>query len=50
MTSFSDTKATDGAPTYRGRGDPAGRFAIQSPRLGIKRRVPRVPAVLEQRA
>jgi len=27
MTDMSVTQATDGVPTYLGRGDPAGRFA-----------------------
>jgi hypothetical protein len=31
MTDVPDTKATDGAPTYLGRGDPAGRFADYYP-------------------
>jgi len=31
MTNTSDNKATDGAPTYLGRGDPAGRFADYYP-------------------
>jgi hypothetical protein len=31
MTSGPGTSATDGAPTYLGRGDPAGRFADYYP-------------------
>jgi len=27
MSNIADTPATDGAPTYLGRGDPAGRTA-----------------------
>jgi hypothetical protein len=31
MTDMSATQATDGVPTYMGRGDPAGRFADYYP-------------------
>jgi hypothetical protein len=31
MTNIPDTQATDGVPTYVGRGDPAGRFADYYP-------------------
>jgi hypothetical protein len=31
MTSIPDSQATDGVPTYLGRGDPAGRFAEYYP-------------------
>jgi hypothetical protein len=31
MTNIAKTQATDGAPTYLGRGDPAGRFADYYP-------------------
>jgi hypothetical protein len=31
MTDMSATQATDGVPTYLGRGDPAGRFADYYP-------------------
>ena len=31
MTNVPDTQATDGVPTYEGRGDPAGRFADYYP-------------------
>ena len=31
MTDIPDTQATDGVPTYLGRGDPAGRFADYYP-------------------
>jgi len=31
MTNIPDTQATDGVPTYLGRGDPAGRFADYYP-------------------
>jgi hypothetical protein len=31
MTSIPKTEATDGVPTYLGRGDPAGRFADYYP-------------------
>ena len=31
MTNIAKTHATDGAPTYLGRGDPAGRFADYYP-------------------
>jgi hypothetical protein len=31
MTNIPTTEATDGVPTYRGRGDPAGRFADYHP-------------------
>jgi hypothetical protein len=31
MTDAPDNKATDGTPTYLGRGDPAGRFADYYP-------------------
>jgi hypothetical protein len=31
MTDIRETQATDGAPTYLGRGDPAGRFADYHP-------------------
>jgi hypothetical protein len=31
MTNIINTQATDGVPTYLGRGDPAGRFADYYP-------------------
>jgi hypothetical protein len=31
MTNIPETKATEGVPTYLGRGDPAGRFADYYP-------------------
>ena len=31
MTGIRETQATDSAPTYLGRGDPAGRFADYHP-------------------
>ena len=31
MTNIPEAQAADGAPTYMGRGDPAGRFADYSP-------------------
>jgi hypothetical protein len=31
MTNIPDAQATDGVPTYLGRGDPAGRFADYRP-------------------
>jgi hypothetical protein len=32
MTKFINTQATDGVPTYLGRGDPVGRFADYYPK------------------